>query len=168
MPLQFFWCFSTSFQGTQCAQTFRISNYCNALTIVTWLALYEKHAATSRHMSVIVRWRLSLRRACTHHTVSSNTVLSHPLHSSYMFVLLSWNMTAIIECFWGSFSLHSLLYRKCINEVGFLLRNYFLFGSKNDKYFTTRFAVECRILKYYNKKISRYKTGNKNVFHVPL
>ncbi len=60
--------------------------------------LCEKHAAISRHISIIVRCQ-SLRRVCTHHTVLLNVMLV-VLHAccAHSFSLLR-TSTAIAECF---------------------------------------------------------------------
>ncbi len=81
-PMRFFRCSSVSCWRTQPVQTFRIWNCCNVRAILASLALCKKCVAISHCMSVIVRWQLSLRRVCKHHTVLSNVVLGYPSHSS--------------------------------------------------------------------------------------
>ncbi len=71
---------------------------------------YEKCAAISRCVSVILRQWLSLRRVCMHHEVLSNVVLGYPsCLLSHMFILPSQKSTAIAEHF--SVLLHSLLHK---------------------------------------------------------
>ncbi len=79
-----------SCQEPQYVQTFRILSCRNAQTIVASSASCKKCAAISYRMPVIVTQQSSLRRVGTYHTVSSNFVLDHPLHSSFcMFILPS-------------------------------------------------------------------------------
>ncbi len=134
-PVQFFRCSPISCRGTQPAQMFCNSGYCNARSIVASPDLCEKHVVISHRMSVIVKGQLSLTRICTQCTVLSNIMLSCPLClSSCMFGLPSRN----IYCHQWTFLKFIIFFflLLCTNGNEFWLSNYFLL-LKTEQHFAT-------------------------------